>query len=489
VTFSGITFELDNFVPSYTTGFNNDTNGSLPVPQAIDCESCQYVTFDGITVGGTSASGITIASSSGDSGLAATNDVVQNSTFEDLGDSGIRIGHYPLQSDVTSHVVNTVTVQNNLVDGYSRVFPDGEGIAQGNGNTITYLHNDITDGYHAGISVCEQGCPGAEYGTNGTAIVSQYNHIWNMIQGITSDGGSLYYNVGGANGSGTGNQIYHNLVHDVSDSAIIDLLGNHYAGPGTGFGGEGIYLDGQSAGVDVRYNVVYKISGHTLHMTEGPAAGQPPNLFENNILSLGARAMFVELFPWPGKCSPTSQPQVQLYDNIFNFDRTVNLKNPYTSFLAIAGCTNSCGMTFNDFEDLERNAYWRVDGTFENDRYAFRVLKKPATDGTCPTRPAPPSAFDWLSFDKPPNSKATWQYGAPPSTPVAMNEDPGSTVTWKPNFGTTGNPSDYFLKHGPPISGFDIAETNDTITNAGRTSGARPQKVLATFPTYVYTSF
>ena len=489
VTFSGITFEMDNFVPSYTTGFNNDTNGELSVPQAIDCESCQYVTFDKLDVRHTSASGLLIASSSGSSGTPAQHDTVQNSTFTNLGDSGIRIGHYPQTTDLAANVVNNLTVINNLVDGYSRILPSGEGIAEGNGNNITYLHNDITDGYHAGLTVCQVSCPAAVSGANGTAILSQYNHIWNMMQGITSDGGELYYNVGGSAGSGSGNQIYNNLVHDVSDAGIIDLIGEHYAGPGQGFGGEGIYLDGQTAGVDVRYNVVYHVSGHALHVTSGPIPGQQPNVFANNILSLARRAMYLTLYPWPNGCFQAKVPQVELYDNIMNFDRTVNLKNPYDSFLADAGCSNSCGLAYKDFEDFERNAYWRVGGGFESDTHAFRILKKPASSGLCPSIPPPPGAYDWLTFDQPRNGDKTWQWGKPPGTPVAMNEDHKSSVIWDPKFGTTGNPSDYLLKSKPPITGFDIGQTNSTIRHAGRTSGAAPANVPATFPTYIYTSF
>jgi hypothetical protein len=489
VTFMGIHFSMDNFVPSYATGFNNDTNGELSVPQAIDCESCQNVTFNGITVSQTSGSGILIASSSGNSGTPAINDLLENSTFTNLGDSGIRVGHYPQLTDSASYVVSNLTVQNNLVDGYSRVFPPGEGIAEGNGNTISYLHNDVTDGYHAGLTICQETCPGAQFGANGTDILTEYNHIWNMMQGITADGGALYYNVGGPTGSGTGNKIYNNLVHDVSDSSIIDLIGDKYAGPGSGFGGEGIYLDAQTAGADIRYNVVYHISGHALHVTGGPIQGQPSNFYSNNIISLARRAMFMELYPWLDGCYTLSQPQIQLYDNIFNFDKTVDLNNPYTSFIAIAGCTNSCGQKFSSFQDLERNTYWRVKGGFGTDTHGFRVLKKQAANGSCPASPPPPTAFDWLTFDTPKNGADTWQHGKPPSAPVVMNEDPGSTAGWNPHFGTSGKPSDYILQKSPPISGFDITQTNSTINSAGRTSGAPPATIPATFPTYLYTSF
>jgi len=81
VNFDGITFQMDDFVPSFT-GFNNDDNGDMPVPQAIDCESCQHVVFNGDTVAYTSGSGILIASPPGNTTTtaAATDDTVENSS-------------------------------------------------------------------------------------------------------------------------------------------------------------------------------------------------------------------------------------------------------------------------------------------------------------------------------------------------------------------------------------------------------------------------
>jgi len=485
VTFSGITFEVDNFIPSYVTGFNKDINGELSAPQAVDCESCQNVTFDNVTVRHTSMSGLLIASTSGKSGTPAAHDTIENSTFEDIGDSGIRLGHYPASTDLAAHVVNNITVQNSLIDGYSRVIPTGEGIAQGNGNTILLSHNAITDGYHAGISICQLYCYGAETGANGTAIVSQYNHLWNLIQGLTSDGGSLYYDVGGPKGSGTGDKMYNNLIHDTTDSSIIDVVNYIPVGPGTAFGGEGLYVDGMSAGVDVRYNVVYHMSGHAMHMTKGQAKGQPPNFFANNILSLAGHGMFGIVFPWlETGCYQAKSPHAQVYDNIFNFDRKVDLTHPILSFNAVDGCTNSCGLDFNRFMDFERNAYWRLDGGFAKDATAFHVLQNPPANGTCNK-----STNDSLTFDLPQNGSLTWQHGKPPATPVPMNEDPGSTVTWNPHFRTSGKPSDYLLSHQPPIKGFDISQTNATIRDAGRTSGLPPDLVPATFPTYTFPTF
>jgi hypothetical protein len=322
----------------------------MSVPQAIDCESCQNVTFDGVTVRRTSASAITIASP-GTTGPAAQTDVIQNSTFTDVGDSGVRIGHRPNGSDAVADVVNNVTVQNNLINGYSRVFADGEGIAQGNGNTITYTHNDVMDGYHAGISICQLSCPGNSSGANGTNIISSFNHLQNMMQGITSDGGSLYYNIGGLT-TGLGNQILNNLVHDTTDSSIIDTLSGVKI-PGTAYGGEGLYLDAQSGGVTAENNVVYHLSGQGIHLTEGIASGQPTNLFQNNIFSLALQDMFSQGTPWPNGCY-SGPPLVELHWNIFNFDQNEDTTKPQTSFYVQGGCTNSCGRAYNLFQDFHR---------------------------------------------------------------------------------------------------------------------------------------
>jgi hypothetical protein len=500
VTFQGITFEVDNFTPSYTTGFNNDVNGEMSVPQAIDCESCQNVTFNGITIQDTSASGIDISSSSGSSGTAATNDTIENSTFNDIGDSGIRIGHTPNSHDMAAIVVNNITVQNNLIDGYSRVFPDGEGIAEGNGNNITYTHNDITDGYHAGISICQLACPGGENAVNGTAINSEYNHLWNMMQGITADGGSLYYNVGNENGSGSNDYILNNLVHDTTDDAIIDqgVAGSSYGD------GEGLYLDAQSGGVKLENNVVYHVSGHAIHISDGPTVNNAanPNLFQNNILSLALKGMFAEDTPWPQlsngsySCTPGNPNiglQAELFWNIFNFDQN---EGSSFNFFVQGSCTDSCQLPYYKFQDFEGNAYWRA-GTpgsgplFCSDSQAFHVLTNPPTGKGAASCPGGPNTF--LYFDSPPGGDQTWQWGAPPGTPLTIDEDRLTDVgvcNYNPSFGTTGNPSDYLLSPlNQPPTNFNITYTNNTINMAGRTSGSTPGVIPETFPTYHYSSF
>ena len=475
VTLSGITFEVDDYFPS-SQGFNNDSNESLAVPQAIDCESCQNVTFDGVTVRHTSGSGLLIAGTGGNSGSPASNDVVQNSAFYDIGCAGVRIGHSPSGGDRPAYVPQFLTVQNNVIQGYSRVFPDGEGIAMGNGHDILLQHNDITDGYHAGISICGKGCFSYDWSANGINITSQYNHLWNLMQGITSDGGALYYDVGSSTGSGTGNQILNNLIHDITDASIIDS-----GMTGTGYGGHGVYLDIQSAGIEIDNNVIYHISVSGLAMPNGPAAGQPANTFTNNIVALARKSMFTEQTPWPQNCN--SSVKANITHNLFYFDL-----DDTNGFYPITGCADSCGMAFNQFQNFQGNLYWRTDGGFATYPLAFHVL----------TNPPPPSQAS--SCGPPPNNKtgvwtffgfSGWQKGEPlvNGSPLAMNEDLGGTVSRNPGFGNTGQPSDFLLSSSP-LAGFDYTRTNDTIQNAGRNNPViMPPSVPDSFPTYSYTLF
>jgi hypothetical protein len=367
-------------------------------------------------------------------------------------------------------VVQFVTVRNNIVQGYSRVFVDGEGISQANGHDITYLHNDITDGYHAGISVCLLGC--ASHQANGTNITSQYNHIWNTNQGVTADGGTLYYNMGSANGSGTGNKILNNLVHDTTDNSIVDR-GVH----GSGYGGAGIYLDIQSSGVLVEGNVVYRVAAEGIFIGLGPAPGHPPNTVRNNIVAYARESMFRLGTPWPQGCANPST-RVNVLNNIFYFDR-----DAAAGFHVTQGCAYSCGLDFNKFLNFQGNLYWRTDGGFAADGKAFHVITNPPREpARCPQSIMPRNTT-FLTF-------AQWQDGKPPAPgPEAMNEDKDGTATVDPGFGHTGRPTDFLLSKSP-IAGFDPTRTNDTIRNAGRDHPVlMPPKLPHTFPTYNYTDF
>ncbi len=455
VTFSGITFEVDNFVPP-PAGFNNDEISGDTLPEAIDCISCKHVTFDGVTVRHTSASGVRVTSASGDIERVPTDLKIVNSAFYDIGDSGIRIGSHPRVGDRWNHVVQYVTVENNIVQGYSRIFAGGAGIAQSNGHDISYLHNDVTDGYHTGLSVCLTGC--GAHDANGYSILAQYNHVWNVMQGITSDGGAVYFNVGDRGGTGANNKILNNLIHDVSDSSMIDT-----GVAGYGYGGYGTFLDNQSAAIDVENNVVFRVSDASLAMSQGPPQGSSENRFRNNLLASARKSMFKFPSPWPAAGCSEKSLRVTFANNIFHFDR-----DNAAGFQVLEGCAYSCGLDHNQFESFQGNLYWRTDGGFSAEPKAFEVNPAPCTSS------AGPANQTFLNF-------AQWQ--------TAMKEDATGTASVNPGFGKTHNAKDYLLSRNP-VAGFDSSKTNDTIRNAGRSHPSiLPPKVPATFPTYSFEEF
>jgi hypothetical protein len=531
VTFTGIDFEVDNFYPAYATatnnytgGFNNDVNGEMSVPQAIDCENCNAVTFNGVAVRHTSASGILAAAvttsalpcDTGAPPTATSNCVlIENSSFYDIGDSGIRIGHYPQPTDKSKTVVQDVYVQNNLVQGFSRVLADGEGIAAANGFNNEILSNTVTDGYHAGISICVDGCGRASNDPNpdGNNILVNNNLIYNLMQGITSDGGSIYFNVGSA-ASATGDQIKGNVVHDTTDSYIIDYSPLLPSNPGTGYGGEGIFLDKQTANVDVENNLVYNVDGHGVHLTQGVAVAGTYNTFKNNIFAFANEGIFTQQSPWFANGCPSSPiQQVQMLDNLLVFD--INIDSPQTgrpAYATYSGCTNSCtasGGSYSEYQLFEGNDWFSTTQTFSSVSDAFKIQADQTGDanGISGTRGAymctgysPVSLY----FSQTSNN---WQTG---SNPISMMEDAAGASadprTTNPSFPSNGYSTivkqNFTISSASGLGQFNpngsdgMSGTNGAISNAGSTlpaltttcSTVPAASVCPTFPTYVYGS-
>ncbi|HYW42816.1 MAG TPA: hypothetical protein VE959_08170 [Bryobacteraceae bacterium] len=79
---------------------------------------------------------------------------------------------------------------------------------------------------------------------------------------------------------------------------------------------------------------------------------------------------------------------------------------------------------------LSGNLYWRSDGGFAGYDKAFHVLTRAHTGAAAGTRSEaanPANAWTFLTF-------AQWQTGTPlvNGTPLAMNEDPGGTISGIP---------------------------------------------------------
>ena len=206
--------------------------------------------------------------------------------------------------------------------------------------------------------------------------------------------------MGAPDGSGAGNRILNNLVHDVTDSSVID------AGiPGYGYGGHGIFLDHKSAGVDVQNNVVFQVADSTIAMSEGPAPGYPGNTFRNNILASARKSIFKFPSPWSPEGCGEKQLRVSFASNIFQFDRN--------DAALIQGCSYSCGLGYDKFENFQGNLYWRAGSR------TFQVMTRPPVDPARCRQSADQAEMTFLSF-------AQWQ---------GLKEDVTGTASVDPGFG------------------------------------------------------
>ena len=156
-------------------------------------------------------------------------------------------------------------MQNNVVEGYGRTIPAFFGIGQEVGHDNLHTHNDVYDGDHCAISTSQSIDETTVPAGIGNANNVSFNHVYNLLQGIVNDGGSIGIDGGNAVFTAAGNEILNNKIHDVSDASVIDA---------NGYGGNGIYLDNQTGLVDVENNLVYRVSGFPVYTPHGPGSAQ-----------------------------------------------------------------------------------------------------------------------------------------------------------------------------------------------------------------------
>ncbi len=459
VTFQGFTFEHDNYTLPFTGHISTELEPGIPA--AVSFQNSQYITFDSGTVTQTSGTGLEMIPClngaspaycvSTDLHALVTNNVVQNSALYDIGAVGIRIGNPYQPEDNDANVPQFTTVQNNVVEAYGRVIPAAFGIGQGMGHDNLYTHNDVYDGYHCAISTSQSIADTTKPAGIGNANnVISFNHVYNLLQGIMNDGGSIRIDAGNQVFTAAGNKILNNKIHDVTDASIMDS---------NGYGGHGVYLDDSTGLVDVENNLIYRVSGFGVYTPHGPAALNQANTFKNNIVAFARMALGAVGDPYKNGAF-TTIPQSFVYsNNLFYFDRASN-SNP--KFLPDGGCLYSGGSPFTQYLLWKSNLYWRTDGSFASDPKAFGAQGAPGNGPQAPCGNF--SDYTFYTF-------AMWQQ--------LLGEDLQSVVQ-NPGFNNPAYPADdYSLPHGSPGVGFVVFDPSQ----AGRSNPAlKPPAVAPTFP-------
>jgi len=453
VTFQGLTFQHDNYtVPA---AGQHEPSIDSNYTAAVSFQNSQHITFDAGIVAHTSGGGLEFVSCTNeqapswcvslDAGRASSNNVVENSAFYDIGFSGFRVGMPTQPGDTGASVPQFHTFQNNVVEGYGRVFPDSQGIVQGEGHDNTYTHNDVYDGYHSAMTLCV--CSG--WPSNSHDNVFSFNHVYNLFQGITNDGGSIYMQtLNDGTTAPAGNKMLNNKIHDVSDASAMDE---------DGYGGDGLYIDNLSGSIDVENNLVYRVSDSAVYLAVAPPGPDQANTIRNNILAFPRLSMIGDGYPYASGSVPPSLVQTFVAtNNLFYFDRDIT-STP--AFFVQGGCTYSGGFPYASWQQWNSNLYWRTDGGFAGDATAFHVQPNPGVDNPCYG-----SSWAFVTW-------SGWQN---------MGEDVESLVQ-NPKFANPTYPADdYSLPAGSPGVGFVVFDPNQ----AGRSNPViNPFPVPATFPT------
>ncbi len=464
VTFQGLTFEHDNYVVEPAGHPSSELEADISA--AVSFQNSQHITFDSGIVTQISGTGLEFISCLNASSPAycgptnihavTANNVIQNSAFYDIGALGIRIGDPFVMVDTDANVPQSMTVQNNVVEGYGRTIPASFGIGQGMGHDNLYTHNDVYDGYHCAISTSQSiGETTVPSGIGNANVTISFNHVYNLLQGIMNDGGSIRIDGGNSVFTAAGNKILNNKIHDVTDAGIMDS---------NGYGGNGVYLDDDTGLVDIENNLVYRVSGYPVYTPHGPASPKNANIVKNNILAYGRLAMITVGTPY-GNGVPSAIPQeFVITNNLFYFDRN---NNSTPRFWVQGGCIYAGGAAFTQFEQWNSNMYWRTDGAFATDPKAFTVQPAPAAGPQAPCSNNT-NTYNFYTF-------AQWQ--------TTVGEDAQSVVQ-NPGFNNPAYPADdYSLPKGSPGVGFVPFDPNQ----AGRTNPViKPHAIAATFQTKLY---
>ncbi len=180
---------------------------------------------------------------------------VERCYLGDLGAGGVRLGQtavLPKPEQATSHI----RVDNNILRGGGRLWPDCVGILLGHSGDNQVTHNDISLLPYTGISA------GWRWGYGDVPSkrnIISYNHIHHLGWDVLADMGGIY-TLGEAPGTVLGNNVIHDIDGD-GDSGM-----------------HGLYNDNSTSNMLLENNLVYRVRDGGYQLGSGKG-----NILRNNV--------------------------------------------------------------------------------------------------------------------------------------------------------------------------------------------------------------
>lgn len=290
--FKGLCFEHVEWVlPAKTSG---SAQAAVHVPAAITFSRAGRCRLEDCTVRH-------VAGYAVEFGAGCEGNAVENCVLADLGAGGVKLGHGSSKT----------AVENCEIGAGGFIHHAAVGVWIGNSGDNRVTRNNIHDLFYTGVSV------GWSWGYGPSKAVRnavEFNHIYNIGQGMLSDMGGIY-----TLGVSPGTVLRNNLIHDISAH---------------GYGGWGIYNDEGSTGILIENNVVYRTTHGGYHQHYGKE-----NQIRNNVFAFSRNAQIMR-----------TRAEEHLS---FSFEHNI----VYFSEGALLG-SNWSGDRFR----MDSNLYWRTDG-------------------------------------------------------------------------------------------------------------------------------